>query len=809
MTATPPVERKQGHCALCIARCGCVAVVQGERLVALEPDPSHPTGQALCAKGRAAPELVHHPDRLLHPMKRTRPKGDPDPGWQRISWDEALETTAAALRRIAARHGPRAVAFSRASGSCTSLNDAAGWINRLMRGFGSANAMTNLDVCGWGRGFATLYTFGVGSVGTGAAGGAMPDIERAGCLLLWGYNPSMSRLTHATAAVAALKRGMKLIVVDPRHVGLAAKADLWLRVRPGSDGALALGIAGVMIARGWFDRDFMRGWSNGPLLVRDDTGRFLRLAEIEPGADPALLVASDAGGLPIAYDPRTGRYAHGAVPALHGIGTFGGMACRSAFARYAALCAEYPPSRVAETCWIEAAQVEEAARIIHEAGPLAYYAWSGHEQHANTTQTARAISLLYALTGCFDAPGGNVLFPAVRLAGLPEVEGAPDAGPALGLAERPLGPSRWGNVTTEELYRGILEGEPYRIRGMVSFGGNMLLSHGDPSRGRAALTALDFSVHADLFMNPSAELADIVLPVASPFEAHALRAGFDVSEAAQARVQLRQAVVPPRGEARADARIAFDLACRLGLGAAFWHGDVEAAWRHQLGPTGLTLEALRAVPGGIDVPLRTRYRKYAATDAAGLAAGFATPTRKVELYVEAFLAHRQGPLPDFAEPASGPVARPDLAASFPLVLTSAKHTLYCNSQHRNLPSLRRRAPDPEIELHPHAAQARGIAAGDWVEISTPFGSARARAALNASLAPRVACAQHGWWQACGVVGARGHDPFSAVGANLNLVIASDDVDPVSGTQPLKSCLCEVRPVGGARAEAQPSALRAG
>ncbi len=105
-------ERVQGYCALCISRCGSIAVVEDGRFVALEPDPSHPTGQALCAKGRAAPELVYHPDRLLHPVKRTRPKGETDPGWQRISWDEALDLTASRLRQIADRSGPESVVFS-------------------------------------------------------------------------------------------------------------------------------------------------------------------------------------------------------------------------------------------------------------------------------------------------------------------------------------------------------------------------------------------------------------------------------------------------------------------------------------------------------------------------------------------------------------------------------------------------------------------------------------------------------------------------------------------------------------------------
>src|SRR5512140_3843680 len=123
----PTTERKQGYCSLCISRCGSIGVIENGRLVALEPDPSHPTGRALCAKGRDAPELVYHPDRLLHPMKRTRPKGDPDPGWQRITWDEALDLTAANLKSIAAAHGPESVVFSVSSQSTSASDDSNAW----------------------------------------------------------------------------------------------------------------------------------------------------------------------------------------------------------------------------------------------------------------------------------------------------------------------------------------------------------------------------------------------------------------------------------------------------------------------------------------------------------------------------------------------------------------------------------------------------------------------------------------------------------------------------------------------------------
>ena len=202
-------RRVSGFCGLCIARCGSIATVRDGRFVRLDPDPSHPTGQALCAKGRAAPELVYHPERLTHPLRRTRPKGAADPGWQRIGWDEALETIATHLRGIAERHGPQAVAFTAASPSTSAIQDSRAFLQRLANAFGTPNANITLDVCGWGRAFATRYTYGVGSVGTGSGGGAMPDIGHSGVLILWGYNPSFTRLTHATAVVAALKRGMR------------------------------------------------------------------------------------------------------------------------------------------------------------------------------------------------------------------------------------------------------------------------------------------------------------------------------------------------------------------------------------------------------------------------------------------------------------------------------------------------------------------------------------------------------------------------------------------------------------------------
>ena len=100
------MQKVRGYCPLCISRCGCVSTVEAGRLVKVEPDLEHPTGKSFCVKGRAAPELVHSERRLLYPMMRSRPKGDADPGWRGVSWDEALAFAADKMRSAAAAFGP-------------------------------------------------------------------------------------------------------------------------------------------------------------------------------------------------------------------------------------------------------------------------------------------------------------------------------------------------------------------------------------------------------------------------------------------------------------------------------------------------------------------------------------------------------------------------------------------------------------------------------------------------------------------------------------------------------------------------------
>ena len=438
-----------------------------------------------------------------------------------------------------------------------------------------------------------------------------------------------------------------------------------------------------------------------------------------------------------------------------------------------------PPDRAAAICGVEPAKIREAARLLWQHRPVAHYTWTGLEQQSNATQTDRAIAILHALTGSIDIAGGNLHLAQVPVNDVSGIELRDPAQwrKALGLAERPLGLGRSGWILSDDLYRAIVDAEPYKVRALVGFGLNLLLSHADAARGAEALQRLEFHVQTDLYLTPTAAFADIVLPVASAWEREGLRVGFGLDQDACELVQLRPAVVAPRGEARADIDIIFDLAVRLGLGNQFWHGDIEAALDYHLAPSGLSLQALRAAPRGIRVPLETAYRKYRS-------GGFATPSAKIEIYSETLQAVGEPPLPEFRAPYSQ-------APGFPLTLTAAKTPLYCHSQHRNLARLRRLEPDPVAEISPATAAARDIREGDWLAIATPRGRVRARAQLNARLADGIVAARHGWWQACAELDLPGYDALGPDGANINLVIGADAADPVSGAASHRCYPCEI------------------
>jgi anaerobic selenocysteine-containing dehydrogenase len=765
---------------MCTSRCGVLATVEDGKLTAVHADPDHPNG-CICVKGTAAPEIVYSADRLPYPMVRTRPKGDPNPGWVRITWDQALNLATLRLSDIKDNYGAHAVVFSRATTAGTAAVDFDGWLQRLANAFGSPNLLTSNHICTWNRRVGSKYTYGSGM--------PLPDFDSTRCMLLWGINPTATSPAQAMHINRARNRGAKLIVIDPRKTTLADKADCWLRIKPGADGELAMAMIHVLIEENLYDQEFTRAWTNAPYLVRADNGRLLTDQDLTAGGIPNTYVIWDERkSAPLAAWQAD---AHPALTGKYEITLANGkrIHCEPAFERLKKFAADYAPERSVAITTVPAEEVRKAVRLFASVKPSCYCTWVGLEQDRDAMQTNRAVCCFYALTGQFDQRGSNVIFdtPKMNLITGRELLPKDMTQIRLGAEKHPLGPqSDPGLVQAAEVYDAILTEKPYPVKAMVFFGTDPLLGHGDPLRGKAAFETLDFYVHVDTTINPSAMFADLLLPASTCWEREALMPFFDIAEDTMNWTQLRPAVIQPVGESRPDTEIIFDLAKRLGLAEHFFDGDIDGALNHQLAPSGLTAEQLRAHPAGIRATTNTRYGKYNEihpTD--GKPIGFATPTRKIEIYSTTFADAGYAPLPEFQSTAAD-------SDEYPLTLTFFRLIQFCDEHHRNIPRLRRSVPEPFMEIHPDTAKAQGIKDGEWISLETATDKVRLKAKLNESLHHNVVATVYGWWQACQELKLNGHDPFSANGANANLLVPNADVDPISASVAHRSQRCRVR-----------------
>jgi len=780
------------YCAMCISRCGVIATVENGRLTKVNADPDHPNG-CICVKGTAAPEIVYSPDRLRKPLKRTRPKGDPDPGWIPISWEEALSFTASRLSYIKAKHGAEAVVFAFGTPSGGGISDGARWLERLANAFGSPNLLASLHICNWNREWGSQYTYGVAT--------PPPDYDNAQCILLWGFNPYATWPAVAARINQAKARGAKLIVIDPRKSGAVEKADLWLRVCPGGDGALALSMIHVLLEENLYDKSFVRDWTNGPLLIREDNNHLLTAQAVSLSDNETFFVWDERSNGLVSYRAARGYERNGVVPALFGVhrvtlATGRVIECRPAFQKLAEVAAQYAPEASEQHTWVAPQDIRRMVRMFTADKPSCYYSWAGLEQHRDATQANRAICIFYTLTGQFDQRGGNLLYattPVQPITGQ-ELLAEKMVSRRLGYAELPLGsPGHSGRVQAKHVYDGILTGEPYPIKALITFGADPLLGNGDSQRARAALTALDFFVDVDIFANPSAAFADLLLPASTCWEREGLMPSFSTAEETATWAQLKPPVVEPLHESRADLEIIFDLAQRLGLNEHFFAGDIDSGYNHHLAPSALTVEQLRANRMGMRTAARTRYQKYAEIDVqTGQSRGFQTPTGKIEIYSTVFAKAGYPPLPVMPEIGDGRIEARESSDEYPLILTSFRLMQFCDQQHRNIARLRHQAREPFLEINPETAASLNIQTDEWIRLETAMGGIRFKAKLNPSLHPKVVATQYGWWQDCKELGLPGYNPFTRDGANVNLIISNKASDPISGAVAHRSQPCRVR-----------------
>ena len=237
-------------CRMCGRYCPINVLVENGKVVKIEGIPNNfVTGGRVCGKGISAIQLEYNLKRLKYPMRRVGPRGAGD--WKRITWDEALDIIATKLLEIKEEYGAQAVAYHYGA----AIQHVWRYIRRFMNLFGSPNVASHSHLCHVPRELAHRATYG-----------AMPQADYANTklIVLWGYNPiASSLLHHGRRIIEAKERGAKLIVIDPIFTAIASKADIYVQPRPGSDGALGLGMLNVIIGEDLYDKEFVQKWTYG------------------------------------------------------------------------------------------------------------------------------------------------------------------------------------------------------------------------------------------------------------------------------------------------------------------------------------------------------------------------------------------------------------------------------------------------------------------------------------------------------------------------------------------------------------------
>ena len=682
-------------CGICQIGCGAIAHVSEGRVTRIEGDPDHPLNKGrLCPKGYASLEYLYHPDRLRKPLKRVGGRGEGK--WAAIDWDEALSTIADQLAGARADTGPESVVFIR--GAAKGLQED--YLTRFANLFGSPNITAMSHVCFVPRRAASLLTYGYF---------AIPDIDYPPqCIIVWGENVSETLHHVYDRIMKAVHDGACLIVIDPFHSHIAAKANLWIRLKPGSDLALALGMLHVIIRDNLFDTNFVEKYTAG-------------------------------------------------------------------FEELKAHVAPYTPEVVGEMCWIPSETVEKAARLYGGGGPAGIQWGNGIDHSIHNFQTSRAISMLRAVTGNLGVPGGELDWQPPPIMGRGSVEfSLHDRIPPDMRSRRLLGGNTMLPTMFYALPQAVIEamitGNPYPVKKAFIQGCNPLLTYPDARKVYRALKGLDFMVVTDLFMTPTAALADIVLPVTTYLEFDSI-----VTAPYSLAVTSVQQTVTKVPECRSDYQILSGLARRLGFGESFWEKE-EACLDYILEPAGITFAEFKqiAVLEG-----RPQYRTY-------VRKGFSTPSGKAEFVSERLKAWGFDPLPIYKE---DPGKRDE---NFPLLLTSGKNAPFRHSGGRQIGSLRKLAKEPLVVLHPETARNYAIEEGALVTIETSKGRITQKAMFNKKIDPRVIYADFAWWfPEEGPLSLYGWD-----GANLNIIVGDElPYGKEMGTPSLRAIPCRIAKAG--------------
>jgi anaerobic selenocysteine-containing dehydrogenase len=501
MARSTSEEVVKSCCNLCYRMCGVLVHVRDGKVTQVEGDPECPANLgSLCIKGLAAVETLYHPSRLKYPMKRAGARGEGR--WQRISWDEALGTIAQAMNRAKEKWGPESVVFSH--------GDPKGfehYIVRLCNVFGTPNICDTRTVCSVPRRLGAAMTYGYSTIGTDSS----PDLDYPpACIVMWGANIAFTHLPNYVRLQKALNKGTKLVVIDPRKTGLAAKADLWLRPRPKTDLALALGMMNIIINEGLYDKSFVDEWTVGFDKLKEHVKDY-PVEKVEEITWVPKEEIVGAARLYASIRPASIQDGNAMDDDLNSVQTARAIAILRA---------------ITGNLGIPGGDIDYSELPL---GLKPTYAPGQAEALSFTLDEEMSDDQRRKMIG---ADGGFAPVPFARI------------------------------VPSQLLVKAILNEKPYPVKVLCVHANNPLMTWANAQEVYRALNALDFLYVSDQFMTPTAELADMVLPAATYLEVNgiAFRSPF---------IHVRQKV-SQIGEAWPDKKMINELAKKLGFGEYFW-----------------------------------------------------------------------------------------------------------------------------------------------------------------------------------------------------------------------------------------------
>nr|MDO8081210.1 molybdopterin-dependent oxidoreductase [Candidatus Freyarchaeota archaeon] len=693
------------HCG--IDCCGILAHVKGDRVIKVEPgDFPDPKDRRICLRGLSSLEITYHPDRLKYPLKRVGERGEGK--FERISWDEAFDTIANKFKEIANKYGWRAIGW--VLGGPGAGTTKFGAYLRL------ASLTQSTRVSSWGYGDAGLpcgsrVLFGAHLPFTFFLPSLLPPSEPE-LVLVWGSNPAESQpLFMMRKIMDAKEKGAQLVVIDPRYTVTASKADEYLGIKPGTDAALALGLMHVLFNKGLQHDDFIRRYTNGPYLVRTDTGKFLRGKDLGEKEAEKYVVWDTVSNSPRTAAPTEVK------STLTGTYTINGVECKPSFQLLVDLAERYPPKKASEITGISAEFITKLAEKIGTVKTTAFVTHMGLARTYHGDISARAMGTVAAVTGNVNTSFGSGHLPAV-LNWEPFLHTIP---------EKPS----YHRLGILQLYDAVISGNPFPIKAVwFSFINFVNQCAHSGKIINEVFPNLEFIVTADMFMTPSARYADILLPACSYLEFS------DFLPHPYPYVQLQQKVIEPLYESKSDVDIAAGLAKRLGFGEYFEGGEdgfVDLIMQHP-SLSGITREKLKT-QGAMNLP-------FIPDTGQKFDVQFSTPSGKIEIYAENLVEFGQA-LPVYLPPLESPVKL--AGKKYPLAYIQGHSRFRTHSMFANVSPLLQMNPEPVVEINPIDAKKRKISNNDLVTVFNDRGHTTLRAKVTEGVRPGVVNITEGWW----------------------------------------------------------------